>query len=1393
MTSPIPSTSSAPIVQATPTMIGSIDVFHVGKSFSNWVERFEILCALHNVAADTKRSWFISLSGEEVFDEIKLLFPKQEVNTLAYDDIIKKLKSRFDRTEPALMHRYKFYNRSQGPSESSENFVLAVKLLAENCNFKTFKDEAVRDKLILGLRDKVLQQKLLMEEDIALDTVEKTIISTELAGKRAKDIIENSDSEVLSIKHRLGRKQQEENNNKREHKSNYRSRSVSSERGNNSKEKNSYRMSRDTKQWGSHSNAVCNLCKRRGHIRKNCWFLNKKNTVKFLEQEDQETEQETTPPVVDKFNRMNLQDSGEDSDINCMKISGSDESNACLVEATVNGRQLIMEIDTGSAVTVISEYLYKKMFSSLLLSGCNKKLVVVSGAKLEVVGQFLAHFLLNGRKAEGRLIVLKTSSEFKPLLGRDLMGTFFPNWKNNFTTATIVKNLQIESKHEEAISMLKKKYSSVFSNDLSQPISGFEADLVFKPNQPIFRKPYQVPYKIKEKFLDHLDGLERQGVITPIKASEWAAPVIAIVKKDNDLRMVIDCKVSLNKIIIPNTYPLPLAQDIFASLAGSKVFCSLDLTGAYTQLKLSKRSQKYVVINTEKGLYTYNRLPQGASSSAAVFQQVMDQILRGLKNVSVYLDDVLISAENFQECLDKVEQVLARLASANISVNFKKCKFFVSSLQYLGHVISSEGLLPSPEKLSTIKEAKVPQNVTELKAYLGLINYYNKFVPNLSSKLRNLYALLKKNTVFKWTEECDEAFKVSKKSLLNANLLTFYDPKKPLVVVTDASSYGLGGVLGQIEDNMEKPICFTSFSLNDAQKRYPILHLEALALVCVIKKFHKFLFGQKFKIYTDHKPLLGIFGKEGKHSLYVTRLQRYIMELSIYDFEIEYRPAAKMGNADFCSRFPIDQKVPAYLDQDAIKSLNFSNEFPLDYSLISKETKQDIILSQLINFVTTGWPKNVPKPFKNYFAHKEKLEVVEEILLLEDKVIIPEILKTGILKLLHANHGGMVQMKKIARRAVYWPDMNSDIESFVKRCGPCAQMEIVPKPKDKGSWIPTTRPFSRIHADFFYFQGKNFLLIVDSFSKWIEVEWIRTKMTATIINRKFASLIARCDLPDVVVTDGGPPFNSSEFVDFLKLHKVKVLKSPPYNPPSNGQAERLVRTVKDVFKKFLIDNQTKSLDIEDKLNLFLINYRNSFHGEEGTFPSEKVLGFKPKMLLDLINPRTNYKNYLDKSFKKDDQPEPIKDYFPDGLDKLKAGDKLLYKNTNTKEFRRWLDAKFVKRISTNVFQIALGSHVLTAHRNQLKMVAQTYSRVKVMIPGTSKARRQSLEEQEDFLGFPEADETPNKDLRGLPEMKTVQESRPVEDTAEAVRAARKRKFVERSPIRTRSKMRRVVQ
>lgn len=608
---------------------------------------------------------------------------------------------------------------------------------------------------------------------------------------------------------------------------------------------------------------------------------------------------------------------------------------------------------------------------------------------------------------------------------------------------------------------------------------------------------------MRDKVVEHLDALEKDGIITPIEASEWASPVVVVIKKDKGIRLVIDCKVSINKLIIPNKYPLPLPQDLFAALSGSKVFCSLDLAGAYSQLLLSKRSKKFMVINTIKGLYVYNRLPQGASSSAAIFQKVMDQVLKGLENVFCYLDDVLIAGRDFDDCRKKLFLVLERLARVNIKVNFKKCKFFVDNLPNLGHVLTDVGLLLCPDKVQTIREARAPQNVTELKAFLGLITYYSKFIPNLSSRIRVLYGLLKKNVRFDWNADCDLVFNQCKQFLLKPNLLEYFDPDKPVVVVTDACNYGLGGVIAHVVDGEEKPISFTSFSLNDAQKKYPILHLEALAVVSTVKKFHKFLYGKSFTIFN---PLIGIFGKEGRNSLSVTRLQRYVIDLSIYDYDIVYRPSAKMGNADFCSRFPISQEVPKELDQDYIKSLNFTGDFPLNYKAIAAETEKDEFLLKIMEYLRKGWPNRLEKRFQGVYSHHQGLEIVDGCLLFKDRVVIPDCMKREVFKLLHRNHSGMHKIKQLARRTVYWFGMNGDIEQFVRSCRVCQETTALSKRAPYTPWIPTKKPFSRIHADFFFFEKKVFLVIVDSYTKWVEVEQMKTGTDSKKVIKVFLSV-----------------------------------------------------------------------------------------------------------------------------------------------------------------------------------------------------------------------------------------------------------------------------------------------
>lgn len=290
-----------------------------------------------------------------------------------------------------------------------------------------------------------------------------------------------------------------------------------------------------------------------------------------------------------------------------------------------------------------------------------------------------------------------------------------------------------------------------------------------------------------------------------------------------------------------------------------------------------------------------------------------------------------------------------------------------------------------------------------------------------------------------------------------------------------------------------------------------------------------------------------------------------------------------------------------------MRSIYFSKHLPLDYTIVAEATKQDDFLQKVIAFMHHGWPVHVERRFVNVFANRHDLEMVDKCLLYQDRMVM----QRDILKLLHTNHNGMVKMKQLARRAVYWFGINADIEKFVANCEVCGCMAVIPKQKITSKWTPTTRPFCRIYVDFFYFSSHTFLLLQlsDSFSRWLEVEWMKNGTDCPKVLTKLVAFFARFGLPDCLIFDGGPPFNSHSFVNFLEMQGMQVLKSPPYNPASNGQAERLVRTVKEMLKKFLVDPEVMDLGLEDQISLFLFNYRNTCLTGSDKYPSEKNLFF----------------------------------------------------------------------------------------------------------------------------------------------------------------------------------------
>ncbi|KAG1959630.1 hypothetical protein F2P79_005884 [Pimephales promelas] len=301
------------------------------------------------------------------------------------------------------------------------------------------------------------------------------------------------------------------------------------------------------------------------------------------------------------------------------------------------------------------------------------------------------------------------------------------------------------------------------------------------------------------------------------------------------------------------------------------------------------------------------RLPFGVSSSPAIFQRTIEGVLQGIPYVAVFLDDILVTGRNDEEHLQTLARVLRRLQEAGLRLKRSKCSFMEKEVTFLGHKVDETGLHPVPEKVTALQNAPAPKNVTELKAYLGLLNYYNKFLPNLSTILAPVHKLLRKDEKWNWEGEQEAAFAQSKEMINSVQVLVHYDPQKDVILSCDASPYGLGAVLShKMPDGSERPIGFMSRTLNQAERNYSQLDKEGLAIMFGLQRFHKYLYGRKFTIVTDHKPLLSLFNElKAVPQMSSPRIQRWAVTLRAYEYNIIYKPGKDHGNADALSRLPL--------------------------------------------------------------------------------------------------------------------------------------------------------------------------------------------------------------------------------------------------------------------------------------------------------------------------------------------------------------------------------------------------------------------------------------------------------------------------------------------------------
>ena len=942
----------------------------------------------------------------------------------------------------------------------------------------------------------------------------------------------------------------------------------------------------------------------------------------------------------------------------------------------IEGVEVPMEVDTGAAVSLISEKTQRCLFPKVKLEKPEVRLNTYTAEAIPVVGVLTVQ--VKYRDYSGSHALYVVGGNGPTLLGRDWLQHVRLDWHS--------LGVAYVGKPSQTLNDVVREHSEVFQSELGL-MTDFKAKLAVKPGaKPIFMRPRAVPYALQEPIERELDRLELTGVIKKVLHSEWAAPIVAVPKSDGTVHICGDYKVMVNQSLDVDSYPLPKPEDLMVSLTGGKKFTKLDLSSAYQQMPLEEESQSFVTVNTHRGLYQYSRLPFGVASAPVIFQKPMDTILQGLPHAICYLDDILVTGTSDQEHLQNLKAVLARLGKNGLRLKQSKCSFMQTSVTYLGHKIDASGIHASDDKVNTIQKAPTPTNVSELRSFLGLFNYYGKFVRNLSTLLHPLNQLLREDQPWKWTAICEEAFLKAKEQLSIAPVLVHYDPNLPIRLAGDASNYGIGAVLSHVlPDGSEHPIAFTSRTLQSSEQNYAQVEKEALSLVFGIQKFHKYIYGRRFTLITDHKPLTTILGpKTGVPALAVARLQRWALLLSAYSYNIEFRPTKSHANADGLSRLPLSQ--PAVEDPQPSVSSVFSvsqiQALPVSAPKLQRATRTDPKLSRVYKYTLSGWPEQVPEDLKPFWHRRWELTVEAGCVIWGIRVLVPKKLCKQVLEMFHEGHLGIVRMKALARSYLWWLGLDGELEKLAKACVQCQKEQNSPAVAPLHPWLWPARPWARVHLDFAGpFQGRNFLIAVDAHSKWPEVVEMMTTtatQTVTVLRRMFAAN----GLPEHLVSDNGPQFTSEEFASFCRFNGIKHIRVSPYHPSSNGLAERFVQTFKVAMRK----SEKDGLSFSHRLSSFLLLYRATPQGTTAVPPSMLFLGRCLRTRLDLLRPDLGSKVASHQASQKEHHDAHSRPRY------LQVGNSVMVRDFHGSS--RWVPAKIVEQLGPVSFMVQTESGIV---------------------------------------------------------------------------------------------------
>ncbi|XP_055632915.1 uncharacterized protein K02A2.6-like [Toxorhynchites rutilus septentrionalis] len=707
-----------------------------------------------------------------------------------------------------------------------------------------------------------------------------------------------------------------------------------------------------------------------------------------------------------------------------------------------------------------------------------------------------------------------------------------------------------------------------------------------------------------------LDELTAAGIIECVKEpmnTSFCSSMLVVPKGLSDFRLVIDLR-GPNRYILRCPYAMPTLEKILAKLERANWFSTIDLSSAFFHIELHEDSRHLTNFMTEFGMYRYARLPFGLCNSPDIFQEVMERtILVGCEGVCNYLDDILIFGRTKEEHDKNLEEVQNRLRDHNVKVNFEKCIFSSQKVKFLGFELSATGWRIEQEKLSAIKNFRRPTSCAEVKSFLGLITFVDKFLIHRATKTEHL-RILANAAEFHWTDVEEAEFVSLQTDMIQAiNTLGYFSNSDKTELFVDASPVGLGPVLVQYDSNdTPRIIACASKALTASERNYPQSHREALAVVWGIERFTFYLTGRSFIVRSDASANEFIYHSNfriGKRAF--TRSEGYALRLQPYDFKIE-RVRGEDNVADALSRLIRDsQEAEPFEGENGSHVLCTLDAGCMEVTLseIELSSEQDEEMENLWSALQRDdWPSEL----RMYEAHKKNIHCIGALLCKGDRIILPKALRS---KAIESGHIGEIAMKCIMRDFFWWPRMCAETEKFIKNCETCALLSKKNPPVPLVSRELPDGPWEIIQIDFLMvpeFGSGEFLMVVDTYSRFLFVVEMH-RITADATNSALQDIFKRWGLPRVIQSDNGPPFQSSTFCSFWQEKGVNVRKSIPLSPQSNGLVERYNQPIIKTLSAAKIEGKNWRKTLET----FVHNHNTLIpHSRLKVTPFELLVGWK---------------------------------------------------------------------------------------------------------------------------------------------------------------------------------------